>query len=57
MSDGRQVSEDIYFSRKANDLGIRPVAHPQVICNHFKMINLTALMRARMNHASDKQKE
>jgi hypothetical protein len=46
--DGSQLSEDIYFFRKCNRAGLRVLVDPQVVCNHYKTINLTALMRAKM---------
>ena len=45
--DGSQMSEDIYFFKKANAVGLKVIVDPTVICNHFKEINLTALMRAK----------
>jgi len=41
---GMPMSEDIYFSMKCNQAGYRTTVHPQVLCNHFKQINLTALI-------------
>jgi len=44
--DGSQISEDIYFFDKCKKAGLPVVAVPQCVCNHYKEINLTALMRA-----------
>lgn len=52
--DGSQVSEDINFFKKCNDAGLRVTFDPQVICNHFKQLNLTALMRAKMKIRKEK---
>lgn len=41
--DGSQTSEDIWFFRKANKAGLRVTVEPNVICNHFKTVNLTPL--------------
>lgn len=41
---GLRVSEDIFFSIKCNQAGYRMMVHPQVLCNHFKQINLTAMI-------------
>jgi len=46
--DGSQMSEDIFFFQKCNEAGLRVTAEPQVICNHYKLINITNLMRAKM---------
>lgn len=48
MPDGSQISEDIYFFRKCNEAGLRVTVEPQVLCNHYKTLNLTALMRNKM---------
>jgi len=47
--NGRQESEDIFFFRKCNEAGLRVRIDPQVICNHFKIINITDLMRMKMS--------
>ena len=46
--DGTQESEDIHFFRKCNETGLRVMIDPQVICNHFKTVNITDLMRMKM---------
>ena len=46
--DGTQESEDIFFFRKCNEAGMRVMADPQVIVNHFKKLNITDLMRMVM---------
>ena len=48
--DGSQISEDIYFFKKANFKGLRLKVDPQVICNHYKEVNLTAFMRAALKN-------
>ena len=48
FEDGSQESEDIFFFRKCNDAGLRLMADPQIICNHFKKTNITDLMRMKM---------
>jgi len=48
--DGSQMSEDIFFFRKANRTGLRVTVDPQVICNHYKTVNLTDLMRLIMQN-------
>ena len=53
--DGSQVSEDIFFFKKCNFAGLRVTVDPQVICNHYKLTNLTALMRAKMKNRKDSQ--
>lgn len=47
-ADGSQVSEDIYFFKKANFKGCRLKVDPEVICNHYKEMNLTMLMLAKL---------
>jgi len=39
------MSEDIFFFQKCNQIGLRVVADPQVICRHHKQINITALLK------------
>lgn len=46
--DGTQESEDIFFFRKCNEAGLKVTVDPSVICNHFKTINITDLMRMVM---------
>lgn len=48
FEDGSQESEDIYFFRKCNEAGLRVMVDPQIICNHFKKLNITDLMRMKM---------
>ena len=45
--DGSQVSEDIFFFKKCNAAGLKVKVDPAVICNHFKIVNLTELMKLR----------
>ncbi len=52
--DGSQMSEDIYFFQKANKAGFVLKVDPKIICHHFKTINLTSLMVARMKNRKDK---
>jgi len=47
--DGSQISEDIYFFDKCAEAGIRVTIEPDIICDHFKDVNITALMRLKMN--------
>jgi len=49
FEDGRQESEDVFFFRKCNEAGYRVIIDPQIICNHFKKINITDLMRMKMS--------
>jgi hypothetical protein len=49
FEDGSQESEDIHFFRKCNEAGLRVTVDPQVICNHFKKLNITDLMRMKMH--------
>ena len=51
--DGSQMSEDIYFFQKANKAGFVLKVDPKIICHHFKTINLTSLMVARMKNRKD----
>ena len=44
--DGSQLSEDIFFCRRANRLGLRVAVDPAVRCEHPKPIDLTALLWA-----------
>jgi hypothetical protein len=53
--DGTQESEDVFFFRKANAADLRVIIDPQIICNHFKKINITDLMCMKM--AGRKRKE
>ena len=50
--DGSQVSEDIFFFRKANAAGYRVTVDPQVVCRHDKVTNLTEflLRKEERNH-------
>jgi len=41
--DGSQMSEDIYFFDRMNAAGYQTWADPQVICKHYKEIELTSL--------------
>jgi len=52
--DGGQMSEDIYLFRKCNKAGLRVVVEPGVICNHYKTINLTALLRTQISGPKNK---
>jgi len=45
--DGRQISEDIFFFYQCNRAGLRVRIDPQVICNHYKQVNITTLLRPR----------
>jgi len=42
--DGSQVSEDIFFFRKAGRFGYRVMVEPRVICRHRKQIDITSLL-------------
>jgi len=53
--DGSQTSEDIYFFQKCNEVGLRMMVEPTVICNHFKEINITDLMRLIMQKGKAKK--
>lgn len=53
-ADGSQVGEDIYFFKKCNAAGLRVKVDPLVLCNHFKVINLTILMRNKMKNRKEK---
>ena len=44
-AEGMPMSEDIWFSMKCNEAGYKTTVHPQVLCNHFKQINLTSLVQ------------
>jgi len=46
--DGSQISEDIYFFDKCAEAGIRVTIEPNIICDHFKKLNITSLMRLKM---------
>jgi hypothetical protein len=46
--DGSQEGEDINFFKKCNQASLRLMAEPTVICNHYKEINLTNIMRIKM---------
>lgn len=52
-ADGSQMSEDIYFFQKANKAGFVLKVDPKIICHHFKTINLTSLMVAKMKNRKD----
>ena len=41
--DGNQMSEDIYFFSKLNDVGIRARVDPTVLCSHYKEVDLLPL--------------
>lgn len=41
--DGSQMSEDIYFFDKMNTVGFETWADPQVICKHYKELELSSL--------------
>jgi len=45
FENGDQLSEDLYFCDKARKSKLEIIAHPGVICNHHKQINLTKLMK------------
>jgi GT2 family glycosyltransferase len=49
FGDGTQESEDIFFFRKCNEAGLRVRIDPSVICNHFKKLNITDLMRMKIS--------
>jgi len=51
--NGSQLSEDIFFCRRANRLGLRVVADPAVRCGHPKPIDLTALLSAAQRTTDD----
>lgn len=53
--DGGQIGEDIHFFQRCNDAGLRVMAEPTVICNHYKTINLTNLMLMKKNQPSIKE--
>jgi hypothetical protein len=53
--DGGQTGEDIHFFQKCNDAGLRVMAEPTVIVNHYKTINLTSLMLMKKNQPSIKE--
>jgi hypothetical protein len=53
--DGGQMSEDIYFFHKCNVAGFRLTVDPQVICEHYKTMNLTSLMRMVMARQKQNQ--
>jgi hypothetical protein len=38
--DGHQTGEDIYFFEKCAEIGIRPIALPQVLCSHHRTVEL-----------------
>jgi len=43
--NGQRISEDVFFCQKCNNVGLKVKADPTIICNHFKEVNLTSLMR------------
>jgi hypothetical protein len=51
--DGTQESEDIFFFRNCNEQGFFVTVDPFVLCNHFKHINLTDLMRMKISARKD----
>jgi len=53
--DGSQMSEDIYFFHQANIAGLRVAVDPQVICQHYKTVNLTDLMMAKERNLNRKE--
>lgn len=41
--DGTTLGEDVYFFRKAAQLGFRVTVHPQALCDHVKSVDLSRL--------------
>ena len=39
-SDGHMTGEDIYFFERCSEVGIRPVALPQLLCSHHRAVDL-----------------
>ncbi len=39
-ADGNQTGEDIYFFERCAKVGIRPLAMPQVLCAHHRVVDL-----------------
>jgi len=46
--DGNQISEDIFFFQRCNEIGARLKVDPQVRCHHYKITDLTSLLQARI---------
>ncbi|MFQ5806656.1 MAG: hypothetical protein ACE5I3_09420 [Phycisphaerae bacterium] len=54
-SDRRTVGVDVYFFRKASQLGYRVAVHPEVWCDHIKETDLTHLEQLLGDRAPDPQ--
>lgn len=58
--DGSQMSEDIFFFAKCNEVGLTCIADPSVLVKHFKTMDLLGLMVSReglMNHNIEEKTE
>jgi hypothetical protein len=42
-SDGHMAGEDIYFFERCAEVGIRPLALPQLLCSHHRAVDLLDL--------------
>ena len=42
-SDGHMTGEDIYFFERWAEVGIRPLALPQLLCPHHRAVDLLDL--------------
>ena len=41
--DGNQTGEDIWFCERAAEVGIRPLAHPGVLCGHRRRVDVSTV--------------
>ena len=44
-SDEHITGEDIYFFERCSEVGIRPLALPQLLCSHHRTVDLLGLYK------------